>query len=101
MSPGCPLASVEMLVEEVEHFGPAVGGLFSTVGNTRSIAEGVAGVVVAVEAVVLAELLQRRLEAVDVILIRVLVVVAEQAENGTLDVVSEIDRSDRTFGIEQ
>src|SRR5207253_3666284 len=51
--------------------------------------------------VVLAELLQHRLKAVDMILVRIFIVVAEQAENGTLDAVGEIDRRDRTLGVEQ
>ena len=69
-----------MLVEEGEHLLPAVGGLFGAVGDARGVEEGVAGAVVAVELVVLAELLQHRLGAVDLIGVRVLVVVAEDAE---------------------
>src|SRR5260221_6067408 len=97
----CLLASAEMLVEEVENFRPAVSGLLGTEGDPRGIDESVAGTVVAVEAIVLAELFQHRLKAIDMILVRIFVVVAEQAENGTLDVVGEIDRRDRTLGVER
>src|SRR5947199_10737885 len=90
-----------MLVKEVEHLGPAIGGLLGTVGNACGVEERVAGAVIAVEAVVFAELFQLRLKTVDVILVWILVVVAEQAENGTLDVVGKIDRRDRTLGVEQ
>jgi hypothetical protein len=69
-----------MLVEECEGLGPAVGGLLGPVRHPRRIEERVASAIVAVEILVLAKLLQRRLETVDLILVGVFVVIAEDAE---------------------
>src|SRR5665213_205683 len=58
---------------------------------------GVAGIVVAVELVGLAVLLQGRLGLVDVVRGRVAVLVAEQAHERRLDALGEVDRGDRLF----
>src|SRR5665213_3442577 len=94
-------SSAEMLVEEGEGLGPAVGGLLGTVGDAGGVEEGMPGAVVAVEGVILAELFQHGFGAVDLIGVGVLVVVAEHAQDRTLDVGSEIDRRDRTLGVER
>jgi hypothetical protein len=59
-----------------------------------------AGAVVAVELVRLAELLEHRFGAVDLVAVGILVVVAEQAEQRTAQLVGEVDGRDRTLGVE-
>ena len=59
-----------------------------------------AGAVVAVEFVILAEPLEHRLGAVDLIGGRILVVVAENAEQRTGHFLGEIDRRDRALAVE-
>ena len=56
-----------MLVEEGKDLLPAVERLLRPIGRTRGVEETMAGAVVAVELVVLAELLEHRLGAVDLV----------------------------------
>src|SRR5262249_7560327 len=79
-----------MLLEEGKDLAPALECVLRPIGGPRRVEEGVAGTVVAVELMSLAELLEHRLGAVHLIAIGVLVVVAEQAEQGTAHFLGEI-----------
>src|SRR5262245_24619713 len=57
----------EMLVEESKDLAPAVERLLRPISRPRGVEEGVAGAVVAVKLVALAELLEHRLGAVHLI----------------------------------
>src|SRR5215510_13014098 len=89
-----------MLLQERKDLAPSIGGLLGPIGGARGVEEGVAGAVVAVELVGLAELLQHRLRAIDLIRGGVLVDVAEYAEKRAAQLLGEVDRRDRTFGVE-
>src|SRR6516225_4298684 len=90
----------EMPVEECEYLVPAVERLLRPVGDTRSVEECVAGAVVAMELVALAELAQHRLGAVHLVAVRVLVIVSEQAKQRAAQLLAQVDRRKRTLGIE-
>jgi hypothetical protein len=89
-----------MLVEEGEDLVPTVERLLGAVGGTRGVEKSVAGVVVTVEVVALAELLEHRFSTVHLVAVGVFIVVAEQAEQRTVQLGREIDRRDRPLGIE-
>ena len=72
-----------MMVEEREDLVPPVERLLRPIGRARGVEEGMAGAVVAVELIVLAELLEHRLGPVDLVAVGIFVVVAEQAEQRT------------------
>src|SRR6516162_11511649 len=90
----------EMPVEECKHLVPAVERLFGAVGGPRGVEKSVAGSVVAVELVVLAEFFEHGFGAVDLVAIGIFVVVAEQAEQRTAQLRREIDGRDRALGVE-
>src|SRR2546422_11616085 len=90
----------EMRAEEGKHLVPAVQRLLRPVGDARGIEEGVAGTVVAVKLVGLAELLEHRLGAVDLIPVGVLIIVAEQAKQRAPQLLRQVDRRDWTLGVE-
>src|SRR5437870_430639 len=90
----CPALPSEMHSEERKDLVPAVCCLLGPVGDTHGIEEGVAAAVIAVELVFLAELLEHRFRAVDVVAARILVVVAENAEHWACDVRGQVDRRD-------
>ncbi len=92
--------SHEITAVKVEHFAPAVRGLFGAIGVARPIEERVPGAVIAVELVVLAELLEYRLGAIDLIGGRIGVVIAENAEQRTVQLFRQIDRGDRALVVE-
>src|SRR4051794_33471823 len=91
----------EVFLVKRKHLAPAVGGLVRPVGGARGIEEGVAGAVVAVKLVVLAELLEHLFGAVDVIAVGVLIVVAENAEQRRGYLLGQIDGRNRLLGVEQ
>src|ERR1700738_5069555 len=55
----------EMLVEEIKYLVPAVKRLLRAIGHTGGVEEGMAGTVIAMELVALAQLLEYGLGAVD------------------------------------
>src|SRR5262245_32832671 len=71
----CALGT-QVLLQEREDLGPAVGCLLGAVRHAGPVEEGVAGAVVTVKLVILAELLEHLLGAIDVGRAGVLVVVA-------------------------
>src|SRR5947209_8357125 len=85
----------EMLVEEGKDLVPAIERLLGAIGRTRRVEEGVASTVVAVKRISLAEFLEHGLGAIDLIAIGILVVVAEQAEQRTAQILGEVDGRDR------
>src|SRR5215468_4613316 len=89
-----------MFAEEGEHLVPTVGRLLRAIGRTRGVEKGVAGAVVAVELVSLAELLEHGLGAIDLVAVGIFVVVAEQAEQRAAQLCREIDGRDRALGVE-
>jgi hypothetical protein len=74
----------QVLAEEAEDLAPAVHRLLDPVERPVPVEEAVAGAVVAVELVVLAELLELGLVLVDLLGAGRAVVVAEQAEQRAL-----------------
>src|SRR3954468_14104399 len=84
-----------MLLEEGIGLVPAVDGLLDPVAGSLGGKEAVAGAVIAVELVSLAELLQNRFGAIDMVGRGVLVLVAEQAEQRAAQILGEIDRRHR------
>src|SRR5437016_4592781 len=80
-----------MLVEEGIGPGPAVIRLLDPVAGPLGREEAVAGAVIAMELVSLAELLQHGLGAVDMVGRWVLVVVAEQSQQRTAQSLGEVD----------
>jgi len=68
----------EMLAQKGKDLGPAVGRLFGAITCAHGVEEGVAGAVIAVELTGFAEALEHGLGAIDLILVGVLVVIAEQ-----------------------
>src|SRR3974377_234699 len=90
----------EMPVEECEYLAPAVERLLRPVGDTRSVEECVAGTVIAMELVGLAELAQHRLGAVHLVAVRILVIVSEQAKQRAAQLFAQVDRRHRTLGVE-
>src|SRR6185312_450844 len=84
----------EMLAEERPDLVPAVHRLIDPVQRPVPVEEAVAGTVVAVELVVLAELLELGLVLVDFLRAGRAVVVAEQAEQRALQVLGHVDRRD-------
>src|SRR6185312_4083634 len=85
----------QMLAEEGVGLGPAVIRLLGPIGGALGGEEAVAGAVIAMELVALAELLQHRLGLVDLVGRGVLVVVAEDAEQRTAQLLGEVDRRHR------
>src|SRR5689334_4270194 len=86
-----------MLAEEGEHLAPAVDRLLHPVARPIDREKGVAGTIVTVEFVVLAEALESGFGLVDLIARGVRIVVAEQPEQRTRHFLGEIDRCDRTL----
>src|SRR3954468_18055719 len=91
----------EVFLVKRKHLAPAVGGLVRAIRRARGVEEGMAGAVVAVKLVVLAELLEHLFGAVDVIAVGVLVVVAENAEQWRRHLFGQIDGRNRLLGVEQ
>src|SRR5258705_6353929 len=89
-----------MLAEEGVGLVPAIDRLLDAVAGPLGGEEAVAGAVIAMELVSLAELLQYRLGAVDMVGRGVLVVIAEQAQQRTAQLVGEVDRRHRPLGAE-
>src|SRR5260370_7459974 len=89
-----------MFAEEGEYLVPTVERLLRAIGRPRGVEEGVAGAVVAVEFVSLAELLEHGFGAVHLVAVGVFVVVAEQAEQRTAQLRREIDGRDRPLRVE-
>src|SRR5258708_238367 len=83
-----------------EHLLPAVERLGGAVAFAPGVEEGMADTVIAVELVSLAMPLERLFDLVDLRHVRVLVLVAENAEQRSGDLVGQIDRRHRTLGIE-
>src|SRR2546429_5756406 len=89
-----------MFAEERKHLVPAVERLLGAVGGTRGVEKSMAGAVVAVEFVILAELLEHGFGAVHLVAVGVFIVVAEQAEQRTAQLGRQIDGRDWPLGIE-
>src|SRR5581483_5264560 len=90
----------QMLAEEREHLAPTVHGLLGPVQRPVPIEEAVAGAVIAVELVILAVLLQLGLVLVDLLRARRAVVIAEQAEQRTTEILGHVDRGNRRLVVE-
>src|SRR5712672_3205499 len=89
-----------MLAQEDKDLFPPVCRLLGAIGGAAGIEKSVSGAVVAVEFVGLSEPFQRRLGAVHLVGIGILIVVAEQAEQRWAQLVGQIDRRHRPLGIE-
>src|SRR5213592_1250274 len=85
------LGSAQGLVAEREDLLPAVHGLLLPVRRTVVVEEAVARAVVAMELVLLAELLELRLVLVDLLGGRRLVLVAEEPDDRAREVLGVID----------
>src|SRR5215831_9375818 len=90
----------QVLAEEGVHLAPAIHALLDAVERPVPIEEAVAGPVVAVELVVLAELLELGFVLVHLLGAGRAVVVAEQAEQRALEVLGHVDRRHRRLGVE-
>src|SRR5215471_14014494 len=89
-----------MLAEEGEHLAPAVHGRFGPVKRPVPIPDAVAGAVVAVEFATLAVLLELSLVLVHLLGARRAVIVAEDTDERTAEVLGHVDRRDRRLGVE-
>src|SRR5579862_7325085 len=100
---GCDTAGRrrQLTIEEIKDLAPAVDRLLGPIGVAQRVEEGVSGAVVAVELVGLAEFLQHRLGAVDLVGGRIGVVVAENAEQRTGHLLGGSGMSKQKLGVEQ
>src|SRR5262249_56337486 len=89
-----------MLAEEGEHLAPAVHGRLGPVEWPVPIPDAVAGAVVAVEFATLAVLLELSLVLVHLLGARRAVIVAEDTDERTAEVLGHVDRRDRRLGVE-
>src|SRR5262245_27311746 len=89
-----------MLVEERKHLVPAVERLLRAIGGASGVEKGMAGAVIAVELIGLAQLLEHGFGAVHLVTVGIFIIVAEQAEQRTAQFCRQIDRCDRPLGIE-
>src|SRR5574341_2652172 len=87
---GCRSLGAEMFLEKCEDLAPAARRLLRPMRRARGVEEGVAGAVVAIELVALAEPLEHLFGAVEVLAIGILVVVAEQPEQRTLHLLGQV-----------
>src|ERR1700742_5136339 len=90
----------KMLAEEGKRLGPTVHRLFGAIERPVPVVEAVTSAVVAMEFVILAVLLQLGLVLVDLLRARRAIVVAEQAEQRTREVLGHVDRCDRRLVVE-
>src|SRR5579859_5993120 len=90
----------KMLAEKCEYLAPAIHGLFRPVQRTVPIEEAVAGAVVAMEFVVLALLLEFGLVLIHLLGTRRPVIVAEQSEQRTVEILCHVDRRNRRLVVE-
>jgi hypothetical protein len=90
----------QMTVEECKHLVPPVERLLRAIGRPRGVEKCVAGAVVAVELVVLAELFEHGFGAVHLVAVGIFIIVAEQAEQRAAQLRREIDGRDRPLGVE-
>src|SRR5213595_3565451 len=98
--PCTSLLFAEMLAEEGEHLAPAIHGSLRPVKRPMPIPDAVTGAIVAVELVGFSVLLQRGLMLIHLLGARRAVVVAENADQRTAQVLGHIDRRDRCLGVE-
>src|ERR1700716_3413338 len=89
-----------MLAKEREHLGPTVERLLGAIGGTRGVEKGMTGAVVAVELVILAELLEHGFGAVHLVAVGVFIIIAEQTEQRSAHLLREINGRHRPLGIE-
>src|SRR5262249_459086 len=89
-----------MLAEEGEHLAPAVHGRLGPVEWPVPIPNAVAGARVAVEFATLAVLLELGLVLVHLLGAGRAVVVAEDADERTAEILGHVDRRDRRLGVE-
>src|SRR3954470_1329382 len=87
----------QVLAEERQHLCPAVHRGFGPVERAVPVPDAVAGAVVAIELVTLAVLLELRLVLVHLLGRRRAVVVAEDADQRTREILRHVDRRDRRF----
>src|SRR5690606_27751776 len=90
----------QMLAEEGEHLAPAIHGGFGPVERPVPVPDAVAGAVVAVKLGALAVPLQLGLVLIHLLGARRAVVVAEDADDRTGQVLGHVDRRDRRLGVE-
>src|ERR1700733_7874424 len=90
----------EMLAEESEDLAPAIHGLFGPVKRPVPIEEAVTGAVVRMEFVRLALLLELGLVHIHLLRARGTVIVAEQTEQRTVEVLCHVDRRNRCLVVE-
>src|SRR5215470_2875141 len=89
----------QMLAEEGENLAPAIHGLLGPVKRPVPVEEAVAGAVVAMEFVGLAVFLEFGLVLVNLLRARRPVVITEQAEQRTREVLCHVDRRDRRLRV--
>src|SRR5437588_12706855 len=94
------LTSAEMLLQKCKHLAPAVERLLGPVRHPIGVEERMPASVIAMKLVILSELLEHLLGAIDVIAIGVLVVIAENTEHRAAHLLGQLDRRDRPLGIE-
>src|SRR4051812_47631007 len=87
----------EILAEEGEHLAPRIHRLFGAIERPVPVIEAVAGAVIAIELVGLAEFLERSLMLVHLLGARRAVIVAEDTEQRTGEVLGHVDGRDRRF----
>src|ERR1700730_5710884 len=89
-----------MLAEEGPYLVPAIHRLLGPIQRPVPIEEAVTGTIVAVELIVLAMLLEFGLVLIHLLWARRAVVVAEQAEQRTTEVLRHVDRCDGRLRVE-
>src|SRR6186997_100762 len=90
----------QMLAVERPDLVPGIHALLGPIERPVPVEEAMSGAIVAVELVILAVLLQLGLVLVHLLRARRAVVVAEEAEQRTAEVLRHVDRCDGLLGIE-
>src|SRR5207248_4632377 len=93
------LLAPEVLFEKRKDLFPAVHRLLLAIGRPVVIEEAVSSAIVPMELVVLAVLLELCFVLVDVRRRRPLVLIAEQSEQGCLQIVGVVERRDRLLWV--
>ena len=91
---GC---SIEILFEKGKHFLPAIHRLFLSIAWAMIVEKAMTGIIIAVELIRFAVLLQFRFVLVDLLRCGAVVVVAKEAQEGTREVGGVVQRAHRVF----
>src|SRR5579862_4953312 len=99
----CTLSSSllrKVLAEEREDLAPAIHGLFRPVQRPVPVKEAMAGAIVAMEFVILGQLLEFGFVLIDLLRARRAIIVAEQSKQRTVEILGHVDWRDRRLVVE-